>query len=84
MGQPDDRSPRLKEILEKRVVYEGGKIGVIGFKAYGPSRHTIGGLITDVPHYMIETLCQVVPRECLENATLLMADCSMAETLCFG
>ena len=75
MGQPDDRSPRLKEILEKRVVYEGGKIGVIGFKAYGPSRHTIGGLITDVPHYMIETLCQVVPRECLENATLLMADC---------
>lgn len=75
MGQPCDKSPALREILENRIVFKGGKVGIIGFKAYDSSRHTVCGLITDVPHYIIETLCQVVPEMCLENATLLMADC---------
>lgn len=75
MGQPNDKSRCLKEILEKRIRYDGGKVGVIGFKAYDSSMHTCKGLVTDVPHYIIETLCQVVPMDALENATLLMADC---------
>lgn len=75
MGQPNEDSPFLKNILARKIKSEGGKIGIIGFKYYDPSKHTVEGFITDVPHYMIETICQVVPRELLENATRLMADC---------
>lgn len=75
MGQPNDRSPLLKEILERRIRHESGKVGIIGFKFYDPANHTVDGLVTDVPYYIIETICQVVPKEALENATLLMADC---------
>ena len=75
MGQPNDDSPFLRDILSQRIKRENGKIGIIGFKYYEPSKHTIEGFITDVPSYMIKTICQVVPEENLENATLLMADC---------
>lgn len=75
MGQPNEDSDFLRDILKKEVKAGDRKIGIIGFKYYIPSKHTLSGLITDVPHYIIETLCQVVPAESLENATYLMADC---------
>jgi len=75
MGQPNDRSPLLADILKEKLSDRGGRVGLIGFKAYDAAKHSIDGLITDVPCYMVETLCQVVPREALVNATGLMTDC---------
>ena len=76
MGQPNDvRSRRLEEILKDAIALQSGKLGVIGFKSYDPALHTIGAFVTDVPHYIIQTLERIVPAQLLKNATDLLADC---------
>ena len=75
MGQPNNSSPLLKDVFEEHLSFEHGSVGLIGFKAYDPSKHTLPGLVTDVPHYIVETLLQVVPAELVENATAVLADC---------
>jgi len=76
MGQPNDSSPFLRELFEKHVHWDDGKIGIIGFKDYDPAKHQLEGMITDVPHYIIETLGSVVPFHGMKNATALMSDCN--------
>lgn len=75
MGQPNDQSDYLRDILKSKIQPGEGMIGIIGFKAYDITKQTLIRLVTDLPHYMIETLCQVVPVERLKNATDLMSDC---------
>ncbi len=74
MGQPNESSQTLMEILESSGISKAGKIGIIGFKKYDKVALEKDCIITDVPHYIIETLAQVVDRGRLENATDLMAD----------
>ena len=75
MGQPNDKSSALADIFREKISWQGGKVGIIGFKAYDRSKHTLEGIVTDLPYYMVETLCQIVPKDALVNATGLMADC---------
>lgn len=75
MGQPNTSSDFLESIFREAGLQEADRIGIIGCKKYAGEKHTLKGLITDVPHYIIETLKLILPEERMENATDLMADC---------
>lgn len=75
MGQPNENSQTLLEIFEDCKLDKEGKIGIIGFKKYDKVNLDPVGIVSDVPHYIIETLTQGVDKSRLENATDLMADC---------
>ena len=75
MGQPNDSSHSLCSILESRLKSAQGNVGIIGFKQYDSGKHTLPGLISDIPHYIIETIRQALPAARLKNATDLLADC---------
>lgn len=75
MGQPNGNSPKLTELFENLYLPETGKIGLIGWKKYNRKLHDIGELVTDVPHYIVKSLCTVVEETRIENATDLLSDC---------
>lgn len=75
MGQPNRGEKTLETILKEHLGAQVKSVGVIGFKAYDAAKHTLPGLITDVPHYIVETLKKAVPSAALSNATDLLADC---------
>lgn len=75
MGQPNDRSKKLSDIFKEYGFSKDGKIGIIGFKMYEEDKFSLNSFITDIPHYIVETLAEVVGRERMRNAVDLMADC---------
>lgn len=76
MGQPNQESRTLFDVLSSCLDGVTNQIGLIGFKTYDSKHHTLGSLITDVPHYIVETLREVKSELVIENATDLLADCS--------
>ncbi len=68
-SQPRDRSRPLSEIFAGAGVGAGGRVGVIGWKAYA-DRGTI-----DTPAFIVDELrCRVGPAGAVENATDLLID----------
>ena len=75
MGQPNDgRSMLLEDLIRSFNLPETGKIGLIGWKNYDPTLFSVDCLVTDVPHYIVETLFKVVDRARVQNAVDLLAD----------
>ena len=72
MGQPRDRSGRLKEILAQAGI-RPGKTGVIGWKSYDPADFDLPYSILDIPSYLVDILASLAGRENLENAVDLLA-----------
>ena len=54
-GQPRDRSRPLAEILAAEGIRDGGRVGVIGWKAYA-DRETI-----EVPAFIVDELRRMTP-----------------------
>ena len=75
MGQPNSDSKMLDEILADAGIPDEGKVGLTGWKYYDPSKHCGGGLLTDVPYYIVDAASRVYGMERLENATDLFMDC---------
>lgn len=69
MGQPDHEPQNLLDIFKDCGINEDSKIGLVGWKYYDSSKHTLKNSILDVPNYIVETLCQIVKRENIDNAT---------------
>lgn len=74
MGQPDKDGQFLVDIFKDCGMDEFSKIGMVGWKYYDSSKHTLKNSILDVPNYIIETLCQVVERENIINAVDIFVD----------
>jgi len=74
MGQPDYDTPTLLDIFKGSGIKEDSKIGLVGWKHYESSNHTLENSILDVPSYIVETLCQLVKRENIDNATDIFQD----------
>jgi len=68
-GQPDYNDQSLLDIFKGCGINEDSKIGLVGWKYYDSSKHTLQNSILDVPNYIVETLCQLVKRENIDNAT---------------
>lgn len=75
MGQPNDDSLCLEELLKKCDLPSAGEIGLIGWKYYEKELHSIDGLISDIPYYIIRTLETVVGSSRMKNITDLLSDC---------
>lgn len=69
MGQPEDGSVLLLDLYKDCGINESSKIGMVGWKYYSEDKHTLENSILDVPNYIVETLCQLVERENIDNAT---------------
>jgi len=74
MGQPNENSRLLKDILHDYVGEPGAKIGLIGWKYYQKNLFELDGCITDVPSYLVETLVSIVGASAVCNATDLLMD----------
>lgn len=76
MGQPNDsRSKKLIDIFKDYGITLSNQIGLIGWKTYREDLFELNTLVTDVPHYIVETLAQVADINKIKNAVDLMADC---------
>lgn len=75
MGQPNDKSRALREILEESLGDVVGAIGLVGFKKYEESLFENVGPVSDIPHYILEVLFQIKDRSRFKNATDVMSDC---------
>ena len=76
MGQPNDaRSRRLSDIFRSYGIGASSRVGLIGWKVYREELFELETLVTDVPHYIVETLAKITGTEHLENATALLSDC---------
>lgn len=73
MGQPEDGSKLLLDLYKDCGIDESSKIGMVGWKYYSTDTHTLDNSILDVPNYIVETLCQLVKRENIDNATDIFA-----------
>ena len=68
-GQPRDRSRPLREILAEEGVARGGRVGVVGWKAFS-SRAWI-----EAPAFLVDALRELAgPGGVVENATDLLID----------
>lgn len=74
MGQPDEDPKFLVDVFKNCGIDESSKIGMVGLKFYDPAKHTLKTSILDVPNYIIETLCQLVKRENVDNAADIFTD----------
>lgn len=74
MGQPNENGDKLAELLATCAIPDKGLVGLVGFKHYGDARQS-PMLITDVPHYIVQTLDDVIGMKRIRNATDLFADC---------
>jgi hypothetical protein len=91
MGQPNDHSKKLDELLRLRLTGTEKNVGLIGFKSYNNTYHNVEGLLTDVPHYIVKTIELIVNENRLYNATDLLTDCAyglkhnldVEEIICF-
>ena len=59
MGQPNENGDKLAELLATCAIPDKGLVGLVGFKHYGDARQS-PMLITDVPHYIVQTLDDVI------------------------
>lgn len=76
VGQPnDERSLPLKELLQSCGIVSGCKIGLIGWKMFRKDLFSLNHLITDVPHYIVQTLANITGIENIQNATDILIDC---------
>jgi hypothetical protein len=66
-SQPRDRSRPLREILGDEGIFEGGRVGVVGWKTYSRPDQT------DLPAYLVDELRSLVGSGgAVENATGLL------------
>lgn len=85
MGQPnDERSELLTDIFADCGIAKGTKIGLVGWKSYKKDLFKLHGLITDVPHYIVETLAQIAGMDQIENAVDLLSDCEYGLKHCIS
>lgn len=76
MGQPnDERSRRLSEIFADSGITQSSRIGLIGWKTYRKELFDLNHLVTDVPHYIVETLAGITGLAQIQNATDLLSNC---------
>lgn len=76
MGQPNDsRSKKLDQIFRDCGISPDCYVGLMGWKAYRKELFELKSLITDVPHYIVETLAGITGIGRIKNAIDLMADC---------
>lgn len=73
MGQPNESSKALLDILKDSRICEKSKVGFIGWKYYPESFFSTGKSILDIPNYIVETTCLLTSRNHLYNATDLLA-----------
>lgn len=74
MGQPDHDPRMLIDIFKDSGINKDSKIGLVGWKYYNSEKHSLENSILDVPNYIVETLCQIVDRKNIVNATDIFAD----------
>ena len=74
MGQPNESSALLSEILREEISGADCQVGLVGWKFYKPDLFEIEHCITDVPSYIVETLALVVNRDSIYNAVDLLMD----------
>lgn len=76
MGQPNDnRSKKLDEIFRECGIGEETRVGLIGWKVYRQELFELSSLVTDVPHYIVETLAGITGIDKIKNAADLLGDC---------
>lgn len=74
MGQPNEDSEPLEKIFRTELGQKDAKVGLVGWKSYREEQFNLKTCITDVPHYIVETLASAVGIEAIENATDLLMD----------
>ncbi len=68
-GQPRDSLRPLWALLEENGLHADAKIGVIGFKWFEPAHMDEADSRVDIPAYLVEELCKLVPRDRIVNFT---------------
>lgn len=76
MGQPnDERSRKLLEIFIGCGITASSKVGLIGWKTYRKELFDLKHLVTDVPHYIVQTLADITGIQNIHNAADILSDC---------
>ncbi len=68
-GQPRESLRPLHALLEENGLGPDARIGVIGFKWFEPEHLKDAQYRLDVPAYLVDELCELVPRKRLVNFT---------------
>lgn len=74
MGQPNEDSEPLEDIFRREIGGTNGKIGLAGWKFYRDDLFNLEGCVTDVPHYITETLRIAADGREICNAVDLLMD----------
>ncbi|MDR3373499.1 MAG: hypothetical protein P4L98_07205 [Ancalomicrobiaceae bacterium] len=75
LGQPRDRNRAIAEILAARGLGTGQKIGVVGWKYFGPGDPGLDETSLEIPSYIADTLRALVgPTGKAVNATDIFMD----------
>ena len=72
MGQSRGNSKSLRNIMESTGISKNSKVGVIGWKYFGPIEFENYKHCMEIPHYMAELLIELAGRENVINANELM------------
>jgi Xaa-Pro aminopeptidase len=71
-SQPRERSRRLKDVLSGEGIGRGSRVGVTGWKWFGPDEHDDPEHVLDVPAQIADTLRALAGHDAVINATDLM------------
>lgn len=72
IGQSRGNSKCLKDIMASTGIGKNSKVGVIGWKYFGPLEAKDYERCIEIPHYMAEALIELAGRENVLNANELM------------
>lgn len=77
LGQDRTRTPALHEVLQTAGLRAGQRVGILGWKYFGPSEAAWPELWFETPSYIVDTIRQIVGEGGrVVNANALLMDCS--------
>lgn len=77
LGQDRSRTPALEEVLRNAGIAKGHRVGVLGWKYFGPHEATKPDLWLETPAYIVDVLRKVAgPDGRVANANRLLMDAS--------
>ncbi|MGC2661258.1 MAG: hypothetical protein WA324_25170 [Bryobacteraceae bacterium] len=72
LGQPRERSRKLREILADEGIGSGSRVGAVGYKYFSEAEHSGAEHAIDIPAYIADTLRDLAGADKVFNATDLL------------